>query len=151
MDPLRLLFSKDFVNFPETTHLSGGVRVVRDESGHTLVSVDLPGVQEKDVRLVFTAKPDERKYITVSAVRSDRVTSLLERRSSSGSTAKDKATDGGATSRFTYTRTLVLPDHVAPKELTADFKDGVLTLTIAPKPRKAIPKGGIQIPIGSRL
>jgi HSP20 family protein len=103
---------------------------VAEDQNHILVKVEVPGMEEKDLRVNF-----EDGLLTVSGERQferkdDRNYHRIER------------------SYGSFVRTFSLPRTVDASAITADYKNGVLEIAI-PKKEEAKPKQ-IQINVGNK-
>jgi len=103
---------------------------VAEDQNHILVKVEVPGMEEKDLRVNF-----EDGLLTVSGERQferkdDRNYHRIER------------------SYGSFVRTFSLPRTVDATAITADYKNGVLEIAI-PKKEEAKPKQ-IQINVGNK-
>jgi len=104
---------------------------VAEDQNHILVKVEVPGMEEKDLRVNF-----EDGLLTVSGERQferkdDRNYHRIER------------------SYGSFVRTFSLPRTVDATAITADYKNGVLEIAI-PKKEEAKPKQ-IQINVGNKV
>jgi HSP20 family protein len=116
--------------------LAPRVDLAEDERAIT-VTAELPGVQEKDIDISLAG---------------DQLTIRGEKRSEH----EDKKEEDGRMlhrverSYGSFRRVIPLPYRVEPDQVAADFKDGVLTITL-PKPPDAVSqKQGQRIEIGGR-
>jgi len=105
--PERALFGSS------TRALKPALEMTRDDKGYRL-TVELPGLSEKDVEIgladgVLTVSGEKKE----ETGRKEKGVLLSERRFGS------------------FRRQVALPDDVDPDKITAQFKDGVLTVTLA--------------------
>jgi HSP20 family protein len=93
---------------------------IRKEEKQYVVDVEIPGIDEKDIKVEINDNE-----LTISG----------EKRSEYNSSAEDAAATGLYSERVygTFTRVLTLPDDVDEAAIKADHKNGVLTITL---PRK---------------
>jgi HSP20 family protein len=96
---------------------------VSESDRDVTLTVELPGVDEKDIDVSLvgdqiTIKGEKRTEHQDSADQGGRVFHRVER------------------SYGSFQRTLTVPYHVEPEQVAAQFKDGVLTITL-PKPADA--------------
>ncbi len=106
---------------------------VSETDSEIRITAELPGVEEKDVEVVLNA---------------DRLTIKGEKRSE---TKEDKDEEGRQFHRVersygSFMRTMAVPPGVDPEKVKADFKSGVLTVTLE-KPA-ALQAQARKIPIG---
>ena len=102
---------------------------VAEDQNHILVKVEVPGMEEKDLRVNF-----EDGLLTVSGERQ------FERKDERNYHRIER-------SYGSFVRTFSLPRTVDANAITADYKNGVLEIAI-PKKEEAKPKQ-IQINVGS--
>jgi HSP20 family protein len=121
-DPFELLdrvFEDDLI--PGFSGRSPAVDV-REQDGSYLIEAELPGVNEKDLKVelkdglltLSTAKAEEKKDESAKWIR-------RERRS------------------FSFTRSFALPEDADGEKVEAHFKDGLLTIAL-PKKAEAAPR-----------
>ncbi|HEY8211082.1 MAG TPA: Hsp20/alpha crystallin family protein [Myxococcaceae bacterium] len=90
---------------------------VKERTDAFVLKADLPGLAEKDLDLSFTGN-----RLTISGQREEE-------------TLNEGETYYAAERSFgSFSRSFMLPDNTDPDHATADFKDGVLTVTV---PKKA--------------
>ena len=94
---------------------------VIEEGGHILVKVEVPGVNEKDLKVTF-----EDGLLTVTGERQ------FERKDDSNYHRIERAYGQ-------FTRTFTLPRSVDAAQIVADYRNGVLEISI-PKKEEARPK-----------
>ena len=114
----------------QTSLLQPTIDVVSKDEAHT-INIEIPGVDKDDVQI---------------EVKDGVLTICGEKR-----TERDDKDDNNLTHRECsygyFQRTLSLPDDVVDDDIQANFKNGVLTLTL---PRKALPPEQVKsIPIQS--
>lgn len=114
-------FSSFFNDFPKTESNVPAVDIKENEKGY-IIEVELSGLSEKDIEvkvegnlLTLSSKKNEKK----EEKKDDYV--LRERRS------------------FEFSRSFVIPDNVDGEKISAEFKNGLLSLNV-PKTEKAKPK-----------
>jgi HSP20 family protein len=95
---------------------------IHEESARFIVRADLPGVKPADINVTA-----EKGVLTLRGERS------LEKREADDHYSRVERVSGK------FVRTFTLPENVASEQITAQFKDGVLELTI-PKVAKAEPR-----------
>jgi HSP20 family protein len=101
------------------------------------LTVELPGVEEKDIEVTMAG---------------DQITIKGEKKTES----QDSTDEGGRIfhrverTHGAFQRTLTVPYQIDPDQVVADFKDGILTITL-PKPADAVGKAQPRrIEIGRR-
>ena len=95
---------------------------IRNETNSYVMEADLPGLTEKDIDVNV-----ENNLLTISSVKEDK---------------KEQKKDGYILKErrgYSFTRSFVLPEDVDRKKIQAQFKNGVLNITIGKKP-EAKPK-----------
>jgi HSP20 family protein len=95
---------------------------IHEEAGRFVVRADLPGVKPKDINVTA-----EKGVLTLRGERS------FEKRDTDDHYSRVERVSGK------FVRNFTLPENVASEQITAQFKDGVLELTI-PKVAKAEPR-----------
>lgn len=95
---------------------------ILERGDHYEVAVDLPGVDKANVRITV-----ENDQLTISGERNE------ERKVEDGQMRRFERFSGS------FRRSFGLPEGVDPESVDAQYKDGVLTVTI-PKPAEATPK-----------
>lgn len=118
-DLLDTIFENDLI--PGYSGRSPAIDV-REKDGKYLVEAELPGVDEKDLKVelkdglltLSTAKAEEKKEETGTWLR-------RERRS------------------FSFTRSFTLPEDADGEKIEAGFKDGLLTIAV-PKKAEVAPR-----------
>jgi HSP20 family protein len=95
---------------------------IHEEAGRFIVRADLPGVRPADINVTA-----EKGVLTLRGERS------FEKRESDDHYSRVERVSGK------FVRNFTLPENVASEQITAQFKDGVLELTI-PKVAKAEPR-----------
>ncbi len=103
---------------------------VVEEKEKILVKVEVPGIDEKDLRLMF-----EDGVLTVTGERQ------FERKDDRNYHRIERAYG-------TFTRTFTLPRSVDAARIVADYKNGVLEISI-PKKEESLPKQ-IQINVNAK-
>ncbi|MDJ0781090.1 MAG: Hsp20/alpha crystallin family protein [Desulfosarcinaceae bacterium] len=95
---------------------------VVEEEAQFRVNAELPGIDKKDIHVDV-----KNNVLTLRGERSE------EKRDETGHYYRRERRFGSFTRRFN------LPENVDPEAITADYKNGVLSITI-PKPEKSVPK-----------
>jgi len=95
---------------------------IHEESGRFIVRADLPGVKPADINVTA-----EKGVLTLRGERT------FEKREADDHYSRVERVSGK------FVRNFTLPENVASEQITAQFKDGVLELTI-PKVAKAEPR-----------
>jgi HSP20 family protein len=95
---------------------------IHEEAQRFLVRADLPGVKPADIEITA-----DKGVLTLRGARA------IEERDTDGSYSRVERVSGK------FVRTFKLPENVQADAITAQFKDGVLELTI-PKVAKAEPR-----------
>jgi HSP20 family protein len=95
---------------------------IHEEAGRFVVRADLPGVKPTDINVTA-----EKGVLTLRGERS------FEKRDADDHYSRVERVSGK------FVRSFTLPENVASEQITAQFKDGVLELTI-PKVAKAEPR-----------
>jgi HSP20 family protein len=95
---------------------------IHEEAGRFVVRADLPGVKPTDINVTA-----EKGVLTLRGERS------FEKREADDYYSRVERVSGK------FVRNFTLPENVASEQITAQFKDGVLELTI-PKVAKAEPR-----------
>ena len=95
---------------------------IHEEAGRFIVRADLPGVKPTDINVTA-----EKGVLTLRGERS------FEKRDADGHYSRVERVSGK------FVRNFTLPENVASEQITAQFKDGVLELSI-PKVAKAEPR-----------
>lgn len=120
-DSWERMFDSVFDDLPIIKKTVPTVDIKEDENGYSM-EVELPGMTEKDIEvkvegnlLTLSSKKNEEK----EEKKKDYV--LKERRS------------------YSFSRSFVLPENVDAEKISAEFKNGLLALTV-PKPEEAKPK-----------
>lgn len=120
-DSWESMFDSFFDDLPIIKKTVPTVDIKEDENGYSM-EVELPGMTEKDIEvkvegnlLTLSSKKNEEK----EEKKKDYV--LKERRS------------------YSFSRSFVLPENVDAEKISAEFKNGLLALTV-PKPEEAKPK-----------
>ena len=103
--------------------LAPRVDVVEDERAVTLTA-ELPGVSESDVEVALTGDQ--------LTIRGEKRSEHEEKKEQEGRVIHRTERSYGA-----FQRQLTIPYHVDPEQVSAQFRDGVLTITL-PKPPDAI-------------
>jgi HSP20 family protein len=96
-------------NYPRTN--------IRDDSDKIVIEFDLAGVNKKDVKLTI----DDKKILTLSGKKEEK---------------KEKKDANYVRQEIFYgsfTKSIQLPQNVDENRLTTEFKNGILTITIAKK------------------
>jgi HSP20 family protein len=101
---------------------------VRETKDSFIFKADLPGVEEKNIDVNLTGN-----RLTVSGLREEE-----ERHEGENFFADERAFG-------TFTRAFTLPDGVDSENVSAELKDGVLTLRIAKKPEHQPKKISIKV------
>lgn len=94
-----------------------GLEHKKNEDGSLAVSVDVPGIEEKDI----TVEVNEERVLSV---RGERKTQ---------------------TSSYTVNKSFYVPDEYHVQDIKAELKNGVLTITLPSKPQ--VSKESIKVPI----
>jgi HSP20 family protein len=94
---------------------------VREEKDKYLIEVELPGLSEKDVELSLK----------------DRVLSLSTAKKEAKEEEKEKVWLKKERREFAFSRSLALPEDADDENVSASFKDGLLTVNIGKRPEKA--------------
>lgn len=125
--PMHLFFDDFFAPFVGDGGKSGPTQWqpvvdIIEEAGQFRVKAELPGIEKKDIHVdvkdnVLTLKGER------SAEKTDEGEHYYRRERSFGS----------------FTRAFSLPENVDAAAIKADYKDGVLSISI-PKPEKSVPK-----------
>ena len=120
-DSWERMFDPFFDDLPINKKTAPTVDIKDDENGYSM-EVELPGMTEKDIEvkvegnlLTLSSKKNEEK----EEKKKDYV--LKERRS------------------YSFSRSFVLPENVDAEKISAEFKNGLLSLNV-PKPEEAKPK-----------
>jgi HSP20 family protein len=95
---------------------------IHEEAGRFVVRADLPGVKPTDINVTA-----EKGVLTLRGERN------FEKREADDHYSRVERVSGK------FVRNFTLPENVASEQITAQFKDGVLELTI-PKVAKAEPR-----------
>lgn len=90
---------------------------ILEKDGNLVLRAELPGMNEKDIELKL-----EGNVLTLKGERK------LEEKENGRNYHRVESFYG------TFTRSFTLPDTVQPDRITADYKNGVLTVTIPQKP-----------------
>jgi HSP20 family protein len=96
-----------------------GIEYRKNEDGSLSVSVDLPGIEEKDIAVEF----DEHHVLTITGERKT------------------------ATSSYSVNKAFHVPEEYDTENIKAELKNGVLTIKLATKPQKS--KEAVKIPVTS--
>ena len=124
-DELDRLFGEPLTELARTSDLLGGwspALDVREDKDNFVVTVELPGMKKEDVEVSL-----HDGSLSISGERK--------------SEAKVETTEVYRSERFfgRFQRTVILPAPVAADKISAQYKDGVLTVTL-PKSEEAKPK-----------
>jgi HSP20 family protein len=126
------------LNTPNKTPAAAGIPRpaldIRSEEKHYVVNVEIPGVDENDIKVEIN----------------DRELSITgEKRDEYKSSAEEENASGRYTERVygTFTRILTLPDDVDEAAITADHRNGVLTITL---PRKVQEKNTRSVAVNRK-
>ncbi|KAF8914949.1 HSP20-like chaperone [Mucidula mucida] len=137
-------FDEAFTGFPR---FSRPAIDVREEGNSYIVEADLPGVQKENVEV---SVGDGGRSVTIEGKIVTRSPPQAEAKTEEGekTVAKTEANSNQLSSeRFvgnsTFTRTVWLPQPVETTNVSAELKDGVLTLSIP----KTEGKGAVKIPV----
>jgi HSP20 family protein len=119
------LFESPFADFPRTTQLLDDWIPALDfyeEKDNFIVKAELPGVKKEDVKVTL-----QDGCLSISGERK--------------SETKGESTEARHIERFhgKFQRTIILPAAVAADKVKAQYKDGILTITL-PKTEEAKPK-----------
>jgi HSP20 family protein len=120
-DTWSRFFDPFFDAVPSSTHRVPAIDVKESAEGYSL-EAELPGITDKDIEvklegnmLTLSTKKEERKE-------EKKENYLLKERKS-----------------YSFTRSFVVPEDVNAEKISAEFKNGLLTLSL-PKTEKAKPK-----------
>lgn len=116
-------FFEDFFNdFPHVAHWQTRENWIPavdilEKDGNLILRAELPGINEKEIELKL-----EGNVLTLK-----------------GERKLDKGEDNGSYHRIesyhgSFSRSFTLPDTVDPEKIKAEYKDGVLTVTLPQKP-----------------
>jgi len=123
MDDFIEKFFYGWPTFEDDSTYSWSPRVDVHETGkEILIDVELPGMEKKDVKVEL-----KNNTLTISGERKS------ERKSDKNQCCRIERHYGK------FERSFGLPETVQPDKVSAEYKNGVLTLTL-PKTGKAIPK-----------
>lgn len=123
------LFNNDFDNdmLPEfnfhATYATPKVDV-KETKDKYLLEMDLPGRTEKDVNIEL-----DGSVLTISSVKEEKKESKNENTDKNKWLIRERRT-------YEFSRRFTLPEDVNGEQISANFKNGVLTIDI---PRKALP------------
>ncbi len=131
----RNLFD-DFGDFPFggfSHHTTNMMKTdVKDKGDKYELTIDMPGVEKENIKAELNDG-----YLTISAT--------------SGYSNDDKNDDGKYIRRERHygscSRSFYVGDAVTQNEISANFKNGILTLTVPKKDDKHLPEGGNFIQI----
>jgi len=90
---------------------------VKEETDKYIVEADLPGINEKDIEVKV-----EDNLLTISSKQNEE-----RKESKKGYLVKERRS-------YHFSRSFVLPRDVDKEKIDANFKNGVLTLTVAKSP-----------------
>lgn len=115
------MFDSFFEDFPVSRKKNPAVDIKEDENGYAM-EVELPGLTDKDIEVKV-----EGNLLTLSSKKSEE--------------KEEKKKDYVVKERRSYSfcRSFVLPENVDADKISAEFKNGLLTLNV-PKTEKAKPK-----------
>ncbi|KAF9049600.1 HSP20-like chaperone [Hymenopellis radicata] len=134
-------FDEAFVGFPR---FSRPAVDVREEGNSYIVEADLPGVQKENIEVSIG---DGGRSITIEGKIVTRSPPQAEAQTAEGGKPVAKTEANSSSERFvgnsTFTRTVWLPQAVETTNVSAELKDGVLTLSIP----KTEGKGTVKIPV----
>lgn len=122
------LFSDFLTDFPTKSHINPKVDIVENEASFE-VQVSLPGFKKEDIKV----EVDENK-LTISG----------ERKFEKQEEDKNKKYHLVETEYGSFTRSFSLPNHANVAAIAANFKDGILELSI-PKENKEQKKQVISV------
>jgi len=114
-----------FFNFPWHRSVNGDFvpRIdISEDKDQMMLKAELPGMEKDAIKVVF-----EDGVLTISGEKSAKVES------------EDTTHVWSETSTGAFSRSLTLPDYVDAEKIKADYKNGILVLTL-PKTEKAKPK-----------
>jgi len=114
LDRMRKRFEKFFEEIPPSTGLRQPLTDIKVEPESVKVFIELPGVDKKDVEINVTDNELEVKSESKAKKEVDKKGYYHYERSYSG-----------------FYRLIPLPIQVIPEKTSAEFKDGVLTVTLA--------------------
>jgi len=118
---LNRVFDSFFSDFPKTWHTTPAMDIKENEGGYSM-EIELPGMTNKDIEVKV-----EGNLLTISSKKKDEKEEkqkdyvLKERRS------------------YSFSRSFVLPENTDSEKISAEFKNGLLTLDV-PKTEAAKPK-----------
>ena len=108
----------DWENSPSHSRQGGLATDIHEDQDHYYARFEVPGVKKEDVKLELNDR-----LLTVSV---------------------EKKTQGeGGESRFSYTRSISVPDSIKAEGIAAKLEDGILTVTL-PKSEESKPRN-IQV------
>jgi len=116
MNAFRKLMEREFANFSEFKEPFTDISETKDA---LIIKMDMPGVTKKDIDILATEDSIEIKAERKSFVEEKKKKFYRQERA-----------------YRSYYRLLPLPVKIIPSKITAEYKDGVLTIT-APKKEKA--------------
>ncbi|MBX7246263.1 MAG: Hsp20/alpha crystallin family protein [Candidatus Sumerlaeaceae bacterium] len=104
---------------------------VRDNGKELRVVAELPGMDEKELDVELTGE-----CLTISGQKKEEV---------------EEPTEGWAERRFgSFSRTISLPKGIDPEKVTADFRKGVLTVTLPRRPEAQVERRKITVENGEK-
>jgi HSP20 family protein len=115
--------------------LAPRVDVAEDEKAVTLTA-ELPGVKESDIEVSLTGDQ--------LSIKGEKRSEHDDKRESEGRTVHRMERSYGA-----FQRTLTIPYQVDPDQVSAQFRDGVLTITLPKPPDAVAQKQGRKIEINT--
>ena len=92
---------------------------IYEDKDNTYVRAELPGINRSDINVEMV-----EDYLTISGTRK---------------TSSGKQEDGEAEQSFSFSRSVTIPEQVQSDKVTANYENGVLTVTL-PKREEAKPK-----------
>ncbi len=120
-DSWERMFDSFFDDLPIIKKTVPTVDIKEDENGYSM-EVELPGMTEKDIEVKV-----EGNLLTLSSKKNEE--------------KEEKKKDYVRKERrsYSFSRSFVLPENVDAEKISAEFKNGLLTLNV-PKPEEAKPK-----------
>ena len=118
--PNRSLFDSFFYEpFEGSSNNSSrwGIEYKKNEDASLSVSIDVPGIEEKDIAVEVSEE-------NILSVRGERKTK---------------------TSSYNVSKSFYIPDEYDSKDIKAELRNGVLTITVPSKPQKN--KESVKVPI----